>query len=498
MTKYSRHAGVILHPSSLPGNNGIGEFGDEAKKFIDWMKLAGQSIWQVMPLGPTGYGDSPYQCFSSFAMNPLFISLDRLVEDELLSQNDLINLNRLDKSFVDYGSVIPEKNRLYKIAYGNFVKSDSSTKASFYNFCERFDSWLDDYSTFMAIKEDNGGKCWVNWDKGVRDRDEESLLEVKNRLENEIKYQKWIQFIVIEQWWEIRHYANEKGIEIIGDLPLFVAYDSVDVWANRELFELDKNGNSTVVAGVPPDYFSKTGQLWGNPLYKWEKHVETRFSWWIERVQAVRTFVDIIRIDHFRGLSQYWEISAEENTAENGRWVEAPGYELFTTIRDRLGELPFIAEDLGVIDDAVEKLRDNFSFPGMKVLQFAWGGEADNPFLPHNHVTNSVVYTGTHDNNTTRGWYEKEADGKIKKHIEKYSGKEIEDINEEFYRIAMSSIARYSIAPLQDILNLDVTSRMNTPGASQGNWSWRCQKQDLTKKVAKRIFDISTVYGRNI
>jgi len=495
----TRRAGVLLHPTSLPGELGIGEFGKDAELFIEWMAEAGQSVWQVMPLGPTGYGDSPYQCFSAFAANPMLISLERLVESGLLNINDLKSLKKINQfELVDFGKIIPVKMELLKKAFHEFDKNgEEEDKNRFETFCARFDHWLDDYAVFASLKEFHDGKPWVEWPKHHRDRHRDEMDRVHDELGDRIRYQKWLQFTAIEQWWFVRHIAKEKGVLILGDLPLFIAHDSADAWAHRHLFHFNESGRPTVVAGVPPDYFSNTGQRWGNPLYNWEAHRAEGFRWWESRIRTTLELVEWVRIDHFRGLEAYWEIPASEPTAVNGQWVKAPGAELFGTLLGRMGDLPLIAEDLGVITPEVEALKRQFNLPGMKVMQFAWGAGATNPFLPHFHTIDSVVYTGTHDNNTTVGWKDEEATGEMLQHLEDYIGHKSGAINEELLRLAYSSPASQAISPMQDLLGLGAESRMNTPGKPSGNWSWRLRKEQLTHDLATKLKHLTELYLRN-
>lgn len=493
----TRRAGVLLHPTSLPGQNGIGELGREAHRFVDWLADGGQTLWQVMPLGPTGYGDSPYQCFSAFAANPLLISLEKLVEAELLSDDELESIRGGNPEAVDFGHVIPAKQQLLVLAWERFKKSaDESWKEHFGGFCATHHSWLDDFALFMSLKRSQGGRSWNQWPEGLRKRKPETLKKAAKQLRDEIEREKWLQYITFEQWWDVRRHANERGIVILGDLPIFIAYDSADAWANPHLFHFDKEGNPTVVAGVPPDYFSKTGQRWGNPIYKWEAHREEKFAWWEARLQTVRETVDMIRIDHFRGFAACWEIPASEPTAEHGTWGDAPGHELFSTLRERMGDLPLVAEDLGLITPDVIELRKAFGFPGMRVLQFAWGSGAENPFLPHHHEVDTVAYTGTHDNNTTVGWYTEETTPESREHLDDYIGHPAGPIHLELLRMAYASPAMVAIAPMQDLLGLDSFARMNTPGQAAGNWAWRLRDDQLSGDLAERLKQWVELYGR--
>jgi 4-alpha-glucanotransferase len=509
----TRSSGILLHPTSFPGPHGIGDLGARAYEFIDFLVEAGQSVWQVLPLGPTGYGDSPYASFSSFAGNPLLISLDKLVKLGDLSPADLADVPDFPRDAVDFGWVIQWKMPLLQQAARNFLtKANPGRKADFETFCEWQAGWLDDYALFMAVKTHFDqqarqagvfGAMWSNyWAKDIALRRPAAVARWQQDQAETIALRKVWQYYFFEQWSGLKSYANQRGLKIIGDIPIFVAPDSVDVWANRELFHLDAEGQPTVVAGVPPDYFSETGQLWGNPLYDWAAIAAKNFRWWIERIQATLQLVDIIRIDHFRGFEAYWEIPAGEETAIKGRWIKGPGMALFEAIEQSLGDLPILAEDLGVITPEVEALRDHFEFPGMKVLQFAFDSKeagslnASNAFLPHNHGRNAVVYTGTHDNDTTKGWYR----GRTleeKDLIRRYLGRPDDDIVWDFIRMAIASVARLAIIPMQDILNLDSDARMNIPSTLGGNWAWRYRPEALNHSVSGRLLALVDLYGRN-
>jgi 4-alpha-glucanotransferase len=509
----TRSSGILLHPTSFPGSHGIGDLGEAAFRFIDFLVEARQSLWQVLPLGPTGYGDSPYASFSSFAGNPLLLNLNQLVEAGDLAPADLADLPYFPIDQVDFGWVIQWKTRLLQKAAQNFLTgANAERKAEFEAFSIEQAAWLNDFALFMAVKdhydqkaktESVFGAMWSNfWDKDIALRQPAALERWRKEQAEVIAVKKVLQYYFFQQWGAVKRYANEQGISIIGDIPIFVAPDSVDVWANRDLFLLDEEGQPTVVAGVPPDYFSPTGQLWGNPLYDWEKMAAQGFKWWIERIWATLQLVDMIRIDHFRGFEAYWEVPFGEETAINGRWVKAPGVELFQTVERELGELPILAEDLGVITPEVEALRDQFKFPGMKILQFAFdskeagGLDATNKFLPHNHGRNFVVYTGTHDNDTTRGWY-RERTPEEKDLIRRYLARPDDDIVWDFIRLALASVARFAILPFQDALNLDSHARMNTPSVLGGNWSWRYRSEALNGWVGGRLAALVELYGRD-
>ncbi len=488
-----RKSGILLHPTSLPGPGGIGSFGVEARKFIDFLHAAGQSLWQVLPLGYTSYGNSPYMCYSAFAGNPLLIDLERLVAEGDLSAN--VPRGDFPAGRVDYQSVQEFKRDVLRSAAVTFFAGGRNARMEdFWHFCDTT-PWLHDFALFMALKEQYPGLAWCDWPEAIVCRDPAALATASADLGpriGEYKYQQW-QFF--RQWRQLREYAAQQGVGIFGDIPIFVAYDSVDVWANRHLFLLDKAGRPTVVAGVPPDYFSKTGQLWGNPLYNWDAMAQDGYAWWLERVRSSLDLYDLIRIDHFRGFAACWEVPYAEKTAIKGRWQPGPGESLFSSLAAALGELPIVAEDLGVITPDVEALRDGFSFPGMKILQFAFGSGPDNPYLPHNHVRNSVIYTGTHDNDTTLGWFSA-LSAREKKQVLRYLDRSADTIVWELIRTASASVADTCILPLQDLLELPGDARMNLPGVAGGNWSWRFNDGVLTAKHAKRLFGLTETYGR--
>ncbi len=496
--KYQRSAGILLHPTSLPGKFGIGDLGIDAFTFIDFLKASGQSLWQVFPLGPTGFGDSPYQCFSAFAGNPLLISLELLYKDGLLNDSDISNLPQFDPHKIDYGEIIKIKYKLFEKAFANYVEDGKQLQNECGSFCDDNNYWLDDYATFMALKDFHGGKAWNEWGKEFKFRDAEKLKTWKDKNNLKIDYHKFLQYIFYKQWTSLKQYANEKGIKIVGDLPIFIAYDSADLWSNKSLFSVDKNGNLETVAGVPPDYFSPTGQLWGNPLYKWDLMEKNNFAWWKKRLSKMYEFVDIVRIDHFRGLDAFWEIPGDAPTAEKGRWVKAPGEKLFKEIRKELGDVPILAEDLGVITKSVEELRDSFGFPGMKILQFAFGKTGDKNFLPHNHIKNCVVYSGTHDNDTTRGFFETEKNNNsgIYQWAQKYLNYYGDDMVHEIIRTAYASVANIVIIPMQDILNLGTDARMNFPGRPGGNWTWRFSWDQITDSLTAHFNEMTKLYER--
>jgi 4-alpha-glucanotransferase len=456
-----------------------------------------QKLWQMLPLGPTSYGDSPYQTLSAFAGNTLLISLDRLVDEGWLSADDVTDVPDFPQNKVDFGPVIDYHNQMLDRAYENFVeKAQQPQTHGFAEWSERNRDWLDDFALFMALKEHHGGKPWVEWDEGEALRQPEALIEARDRHARDIDQYRWRQWMFNRHWLELKAYANGKGVRLIGDIPIFVAHDSSDVWANPHLFFLDEKGYPTVIAGVPPDYFSETGQRWGNPLYRWEEMALDGYSWWIRRIRATLELVDIMRIDHFRGFDAYWEVPASEATAVRGRWVPGPGAHFFDVIQASLGGLPIIAEDLGVITPEVVALRDSFGLPGMKIMQFAWAGGVEDPFLPHNHVPNCVVYSGTHDNNTTIGWWHEEATPEIKEFVNAYFDREVHEINWELVRAAEMSVAHTCVIPMQDILNLGAESRMNLPGREAGNWTWRATPEDLSHPGIDRLVHYTKLYGR--
>lgn len=493
----NRTSGILLHPTSLPGRWGIGDLGGAAYRFVDFLQAAGQQLWQVMPLGPTGYGDSPYQSFSAFAGNPNLISFDVLVGDGLLGDTDLHDAPTFPDHAVDYGAVIPFKQQMLRHAFEHFkAQRQPELRQSFNDFLAQNHSWLNDYALFAALKEHHGGAGWATWDDAIARHEPEAVAEWTAKLSDDVQFFSFLQFVFRRQWLALKNYANERGIQIIGDIPIFVAYDSADVWANRDLFWLDAQGAPTVVAGVPPDYFSETGQLWGNPLYRWNILAQRGYDWWIERFRATLTIYDIVRLDHFRGFAAYWEVPAREETAINGRWVAGPGTDLFVKVRDALGSLPIIAEDLGLITPDVVELREHFSFPGMKVLHFAFGAKSDDPYLPHNYEPHCVVYTGTHDNDTTRGWWNGLPDHE-RYRVQTYLGRDGADISWDMIRLASMSVAETAIFPLQDVLDLDSSARMNTPGMAGGNWTWRFSLEQLTPFITDRLRTMTAMYGRD-
>lgn len=491
-----REAGILLHPSSFPGSDGIGDIGPEAFAWIDFLTETGCQLWQILPLGPTGYGDSPYQCFSAIAGNPYLISPAILLDEGLLQSSDLADRPAFPDGYVDFGPAIIWKNTLLDRAYVNFKRSRKKVfRAEFDQFIEENSGWLNDFSLFMAIKEAEGGQSWDHWEEGLRKRLPEALENFKQKQHNQVEKHMFQQYLFFKQWNQVRAYANGKGIRIIGDIPFVIAYDSADAWSNPDLFYLDENSRPTVVAGVPPDYFSRTGQLWGNPLYRWKNHKANGYAWWLERIKSVLKMVDIIRLDHFRGFEAYWEVPFGNPTAEIGRWVKGPGHDFFKAVKSQLGDLPIIAEDLGVITDGVIDIRDSFDLPGMKILQFAFASDADDAFLPHNYPVNCYAYTGTHDNNTARGWYDAASD-REKDFCRRYLAVSGEDISWSMIRVLWQSVAAKVVAPLQDLLSLGIDARMNLPGAASGNWSWRFRAGDLNGFIKSRLYETNLLYGR--
>ncbi len=477
MSLFPRSSGILLHPTSLPGRYGIGDLGEWAYRLVDWLEQQGQTIWQVLPLTPTGYADSPYQSLSAFAGNANLISLDRLVEAGWLEKADLADAPAFPVDYVDYGWVIHYREPKLELAFDRFIaRGSAAQKAAFEEWCDANAAWLDDFVLFAALKTAHNLRPWTEWPAPLALRDPDALDDALAKYARAVDLQRFKQWVFFSQWADVKAYANGKGVRLFGDLPIFVAHDSADVWANRGDYYLDERGNPELIAGVPPDYFSPTGQRWGNPLYRWDVMRQDGYRWWISRFRQMLKVLDYIRIDHFRGFSQYWEIPADEETAVNGRWVDGPGAHFFDVVKAELGELPIIAEDLGVITEDVERLRDQFNLPGMKVLQFAWS-DPKNLFLPHNHVPNCVVYTGTHDNNTSVGWWLEEADEQTKRFLQDYLEREVYEINWTLIRQGMMSVAHTFIMPIQDLLGLGSEARMNTPGKPQGNWTWRMRPE---------------------
>jgi 4-alpha-glucanotransferase len=494
--KFERASGILLHPTSLPGPYGIGDLGPEVFHWLDFLAKTGCTLWQVLPLGPTGYGDSPYQCFSAFAGNPYLISPDLLVDEGLLDPTNLDEVPNFPVEEVDYGAVIGWKLDLLNRAFERFKSSaPAAYRQGFDKFVEKNQDWLLDYSLFMALKDSNGGAPWPSWKKPLRDRQPAALEKAQKDYAEAILKHNFLQYEFFRQWQGVREYAQKKNIKIIGDIPIFVAHDSAEVWAQRDLFFMDARGKPTVVAGVPPDYFSPTGQLWGNPLYRWEEHQRNGYRWWISRFKAVLELVDIVRLDHFRGFAGYWEVPAKEKTAVKGRWVAGPGKEFLLVLQKALGDLPIIAEDLGEITPDVIEMRDDLGLPGMKILVFAFSDDATNEFLPHNYIPNCVVYTGTHDNDTVVGWYQR-VEEKERDYARRYLARDGQDIAWDLIRAGWSSVASIAIAQLQDVLVLDNRARMNYPSRPSGNWKWRMRPGAITDWHVERLAEFNLIYGR--
>ncbi|MGQ9865996.1 MAG: 4-alpha-glucanotransferase [Pseudanabaenaceae cyanobacterium] len=495
-----RCSGILLHPTSLPGGSGIGDLGRAAYEFVDFLAAAGQKLWQVLPLGPTGWGNSPYNSYSAIAGNPLLIDLYRFVDRGLLTEEEA-QLG-LPSELVDFERVVPQKNQRLRTAFQRFRTGENcELQRLFREFCEVEASWLDDYTLFAALLEQYQGMLWTEWPAAIARRQPEAIAAVRTELAEEVLYHQFLQFEFFDQWQRLRRYANERGVQIVGDIPIYVAHNSVDVWAYPENFQVDPKTLTVMqMAGVPPDFFSATGQLWGNPVYNWDYLATTGFAWWVNRFRFLLRFVDWVRIDHFRGFAAYWQVPAGETTAINGEWVTAPGAEFFEVLQQELGDLPILAEDLGVITPDVEELRDRFDFPGMLVLLFAFGGDRQNPYLPHNHRRRAVVYTGTHDNDTAVGWWLRASRAEREFLIE-YLGltdqrPHAENIHWRLIQQAMASVAEMAIFPLQDVLGLDNSARMNRPGFATNNWTWRYRSHEELQAVSDRLRWLTELYGR--
>jgi 4-alpha-glucanotransferase len=503
-----RLAGILLHPTSLPGPFGIGDLGPAAHRFVDFLRGAGQRLWQVLPLGPTGYGDSPYQCFSAFAGNPLLISPERLRDEGLLSAADLEPAPGGAARSVDYATVVGSKRALLQRACDAFsADASAAQKGDFEAFESEHSAWLPDYALFMALKDAHEGRPWTEWDLWAASRDSRALKRFRERHAAEVRLHSFAQYAFFRQWTALRERCHAASIRLMGDIPIFVAHDSADVWARRELFRLAEDGAPLFVAGVPPDYFSATGQRWGNPLYDWERLAGDGFRWWIERFRSTLALVDSVRLDHFRGFEAFWEIPAAEATAVKGRWVKGPGAALFEALRSALGELPIVAENLGVITPEVEQLRERFSLPGMAILQFAFGGDGSaESFKPHNYQRNLVAYTGTHDNDTVQGWWTGGVGDSTRKpeeveeerdYCRRYLGSDGREIHWDMIRALLASVADTAVVPIQDVLGLGNEARMNLPGRAGGNWRFRLLEPDLSPEVRDRLRGLSELYGRS-
>jgi 4-alpha-glucanotransferase len=504
MNKKIRYCGVLLHPTSLPSSHGVGTLGDEARVFIDFLKESNIGIWQILPLGPVGFGNSPYAARSAFAGNEFLIDLDQLVVDGFLDLKDSLVHPHFPETSVDYNAVEAYKKPLLRKAAERFHTLAKSTELNAFNcFCSENSDWLEDYALYMAMLEHYQDSRWFSvWEKGLTARDAVTLEKWRKAKTKEILLWKTLQYFFSIQWESLKTYANSQGVLLVGDIPIFVAYDSVDAWSNRKYLKIDADGRASAISGVPPDAFSTTGQLWGNPVYDWEALAQDDFSWWVRRLEIAFKLTDIVRIDHFRGFEAYWEVPAGETTAENGTWVPAPGKALFETLRTRIGRLPVFAEDLGVITDAVDTLRDENGFPGMKVAQFAFDlvtpGALDpqNSYLPHNYDYNCVAYTGTHDNNTTRGWYDA-LDDAHRDIVRRYLACPDHEVVWQLIRMIMASHARYVIFPLQDLLGLGEIARMNTPGTcGDPNWCWRMRRDALSTSLSGAFAGLVGLFGR--
>ena len=491
-----RASGILLHPTSLPGRFGIGDMGLEAYRFVDLLESMGQTYWQILPLGPTGPGNSPYSTFSAFAGNTLLISPQQLADQGLLPESSINEAPEFPNDYVDYGKVYEWKTQILAQAFETFRSSPlPATSSEFSDFCHRNAWWLDDYATFRAVKAAHGQKPWHEWAEPLRLRDLDALEKAGSQLKREIDAERFYQFLFYRSWSALKAYANEHGIKIIGDIPIFVALDSADVWCNQRQFKLNTDGTPKVAAGVPPDYFSKTGQLWGTPIYDWDAMLSDDFSWWTARIAFSLSTADIVRLDHFIGFARNWEVPGGDRTAENGRWVDVPGEKIFKVLTRRLGPLPVIAEDLGSVTPEVEALRNRYDMPGMRILQYAFGGDPSDANLPHNYIRNTVAYTGTHDNDTTAGWYKKAAKHE-RSNCRKYLHSNGRDIPHDMVRAVFASVADTAIVPMQDILGLGSSARMNTPATGDKNWQWRLLSDQLIEEVSGWLRDTTAIYGR--
>ena len=489
-----RTSGVLMPISSLPSPYGIGTMGKAARKFVDFMKKGGQKYWQILPICPTGYGDSPYQSFSSYAGNPYFIDLEYLCKDKLLTKKECESFDwGGSESYVDYGTMYVSRYALLKIAYERFKKD---IPQEYWDFCNREGYWLEDYTLFMAIKDAHGGAAWAQWPYELKNRHWDALNRAKEEYADAIGFYKMLQYLFFKQWWELKAYANENGIEIIGDVPIYVSGDSCDVWSNPDQFYLDGDRNPIDVAGCPPDAFSADGQLWGNPLFRWDVMRNDGYSWWTSRIAAMAKLYDIVRIDHFRGFDSYYAIPARDNHARNGEWRQGPGMDLFRTLEQKLGKIPIIVEDLGFLTPSVKQLLEDSGFPGMKVIQFAFDSREGSDYLPHTYPTNCVVYTGTHDNETCMGWFKTAPKESIKYAKEYLNLTKEEGYNWGMMRAAWSSVADMAIVPMQDLLGLGSEARMNEPSTSGNNWKWRATEDQITGKLATKLCKYTKMYGR--
>lgn len=489
-----RRSGILLPISSIPSKYGIGTFSKEAYEFVDFLKAAGQKLWQILPLGPTGYGDSPYQSFSTFAGNPYYIDLEMLIEKGLLSEEECDACDFGDNEvYIDYEKIYNERFALLRKAYD---RSNIGEDEDFVRFKEENDYWLSEYALYMAVKNSFESRGWNEWDEDIKLRRPEALKAYREKYAKEIEFYEFQQYLFTTQWSALKAYANKNGIQIVGDIPIYVAFDSADTWANPELFQLDDDCTPLAVAGCPPDSFSATGQLWGNPLYKWDYHKETGYAWWMKRIAYCYELYDIVRIDHFRGFDEYYSIPYGDETAEFGHWEPGPGYDLFQVMKEKLGKKAVIAEDLGFLTPGVLKLVKKTGYPGMKILQFAFDSREESDYLPHNYPKNSVVYTGTHDNDTTVGWY-----SELTRHDKNFAKRYMnirtnKDVEWEFIRGALASVSDTAIIPIQDYLGLDTQARINTPSTLGTNWKWRLVKGQCSEELAVRIRSMVKLYGR--
>jgi len=495
-----RGSGVLLHITSLPSPYGIGDLGPRAYRFADVLAQSRQKYWQVLPLNPTdqGSGNSPYSSPSAFAGNTLLISPELLVDSGLLTKEEIAEIPPFPTERCDFASVVPYKTGLFQRAYDCFRKNKSE-KTRFDQVCAENRGWLEDFALFVVIKKSRQGRPWVDWEKALRDRDPESLEKVRIDFYDQIEREKFLQYLFFKQWLSLKSYCNNKGIRFIGDIPIYVNYDSADVWTHPDLFNLDEEKRPSSVAGVPPDYFSPTGQLWGNPIFRWSILQKTEYSWWFERISHSLRSLDFLRIDHFRGLVAYWEVPATEKTALHGQWVKAPANDFFTALLEKIPAQSLIAEDLGVITQEVVDVMNHFGFPGMRVLQFAFDGElATHPFLPHNYISNCIAYTGTHDNNTVRGWFESEISAENRRKLFSYLGRQVscDELPKELIRLLMMSIAKTVIIPVQDLLGLGEEARMNRPSTAKGNWEWRLLPDQVTPVHQEMLLELTSIYRR--
>jgi len=495
-----RASGILLHVTSLPSKYGIGDLGPQAYKFVDFLASSSQSYWQILPLtyttAKTDY--SPYNCFSAFAGNPLLISPDLLRQDRLLTKDDIQNPPSFPQTRVNFDKIVRYKTKLFKVAFRCFRRSPGNQEYD--KFCDENSFWLEDFATFQALTHHIGNRSWCDWPEELKNRKGRRLRAIKEHLGDNIGQERFLQYVFHKQWKQLKHYCNERGIQIIGDIPIYVAYHSPDVWAEPKNFKLDRDKKPKHIAGVPPDYFSRTGQLWGNPVYDWQFLKKTNYLWWMNRMRHNLTMFDLVRIDHFRGLISYWQVPAGHKTALHGTWVDGPKYDFFRMLLRHFPTAPIIAEDLGYITSDVREVIEKFTLPTMKVLQFAFDGNSyANPHIPHNHIENCIVYTGTHDNNTTKGWFEKEATRTQKKRLNEYLGQKVSgrQIHWQFIRLAMSSVAKLAIIPVQDILGLSDIARMNHPAAKKGNWLWRLKPGQLNVTLSSKLKQLTKIMERD-